>query len=134
MKELKKMLQQERKKMLKHELERIWITSDDRKFLHIDDALKHEETLEKKRAITQKEEEKVTELNKLFLKVLNSNNWGLYFKGEPITLIPTNDDNMVYKVNEVKFDRLIEEIQKELENNCQENTQGKPTGNWSSNG
>ena len=120
--------------MLKPELERIWITSDDKKFLHIDDALKHEEILEKKRAITQKEEDKVTELNKLFLRVLNSNNWGLYFKGEPITLIPTNDNNMVYKVNEVKFDRLIEEIQKELENNCQENTQENQTGNWSSNG
>ena len=120
--------------MLKHELERIWIASDGKKFLCIDDALKHEEILEKKRAITQKEEDKVTELNKLFLRVLNSNNWGLYFKGEPITLIPTNDNNMVYKVNEVKFDRLIEEIQKELENNCQENTQEKPTDNWSSNG
>ena len=83
------------KSYLKHELDRIWITSDEKKFLRIDDALKHEETLEKKRAIIQKEEDKVTEIHKLFLKVLNRNNWGLYFKGEPISRIPTNDDSMV---------------------------------------
>ena len=116
---------------LKHELRRIWITSDEENFLRIDDALKHEETLEKKRAIIQKEENKVTEIHKLFLKVLNSNNWGLYFKGEPISRIPTNDDSMVYKVNEVKFERLIEEIQNTLESNCQENEQEKPTEDWS---
>jgi hypothetical protein len=119
------------KSYLKHELDRIWITSDEKKFLRIDDALKHEETLEKKRAIIQKEENKVTEIHKLFLKVLNSNNWGLYFKGEPISRIPTNDDSMVYKVNEVKFERLIEEIQNILESNCQENEQEKPTEDWS---
>ena len=119
---------------LKHELRRIWITSDEENFLRIDDALKHEETLWEKRAIIQKEEDKVTEIHKLFLKVLNRNNWGLYFKGEPISGIPTNDDSMVYKVNEVKFERLIEEIQNILENDCQENEQEKPTEDWSSNG
>ena len=116
---------------LKHELDRIWITCDEKKFLLIEDALKHEETLEKKRAIIQKEENKVTEIHKIFLKVLNRNNWGLYFKGEPISRIPTNDDSMVYKVNEVKFERLIEEVQNILENDCQENEQEKPTEDWS---
>ena len=119
------------KSYLKHQLDRIWITSDERKFLRIDDALKHEETLWEKRAIIQKEEDKVTEIHKLFLTVLNRNNWGLYFKREPISQIPTNDDSMVYKVNEVKFERLIEEIQNILENDCQENEQEKPTEDWS---
>ena len=130
-KNFKNSLKENLKSYLKHELERVWITSDEKKFLRIDDALKHEETIEKKRAIIQKEENKVTEIHKLFLKVLNSNNWGLYFKGEPISRIPTNDDSMVYKVNEVKFERLFEEIQKILENNCQENEQEKPTEEWS---
>ena len=128
---MKNSLKKNIRSYLKHELDRIWITSDEKKFLRIDDALKHEETLEKKRAIIQKEEDKVTEIHKLFLKVLNSNNWGLYFKGEPISRIPTNDDSMVYKVNEVKFERLIEEIQNTLESNCQENEQEKPTEDWS---
>ena len=130
-KSLKNSLKKNIRSYLKHELDRIWITSDEKKFLRIDDALKHEETLEKKRAIIQKEEDKVTEIHKLFLKVLNSNNWGLYFKGEPISRIPTNDDSMVYKVNEVKFERLIEEIQNTLESDCQENEQEKPTEDWS---
>ena len=130
-KNFKNSLKENLKSYLKHELERVWITSDEKKFLRIDDALKHEETIEKKRAIIQKEENKVTEIHKLFLKVLNRNNWGLYFKGEPISRIPTNDDSMVYKVNEVKFERLIEEVQNKLENDCQENEQEKPTEDWS---
>jgi len=133
-KSLKNSLKKNIKSYLKHELDRVWITSDEKKFLRIEDALKHEETFEKERAIIQKEEDKVTEIHKLFLKVLNRNNWGLYFKGEPISRIPTNDDSMVYKVNEVKFERLIEEIQNILENDCQENEQEKPTEDWSSNG
>ena len=128
---MKNSLKKNLKSYLKHELRRIWITSDEKNFLRIDDALKHEETLEKKRAIIQKEEDKVTAIHKIFLKVLNRNNWGLYFKGEPISRIPTNDDSMVYKVNEVKFERLIEEIQNILENDCQENEQEKPTEDWS---
>ena len=122
------------KKMLKHELTRVWLTSDDKRFLCIDDALNHEEKLEKKRAVIEKEEDKMDNIKLTILKVLNRNNWGLYFKGEPITLIPTSDDSMVYKVNEVELEKLTEEVQAILENNCQEDTQENQTGNWSSNG
>jgi len=103
--------------MLKHELTRVWLTSDDKRFLCIDDALNHEEKLEKKRAIIEKEEDEMDNIKATILKVLNSNNWGLYFKGEPITLIP-----------------LTDEVQAILEDNCQEDTQENQTGNWSSNG
>jgi len=122
------------KKMLKQELAIVWLTSDDKKFLCIDDALNYEEKLEKKRAVIEKEEDKMDNIKLTILKVLNRNNWGLYFKGEPITLIPTSDDSMVYKVNEVELEKLTEEVQAILENNCQEDTQENQTGNWSSNG
>ncbi len=120
--------------MLKQELAIVWLTSDDKKFLCIDDALNYEEKLEKKRAVIEKEEDKMDNIKTTILKVLNRNNWGLYFKGEPITLIPTSDDSMVYKVNEVELEKLTEEVQAILENNCQEDTQENQTGNWSSNG
>ena len=74
----------------------------------------------------------MTDIHKLFLQILTTNNWGIYFKGEPLQVIPTNDSTTVYKVNEVNIDMLFEEIQKqfdELENNCQKNTEEKPTDN-----
>ena len=37
----------------------------------------------------------------LLSKVLSKNEWGIYFKGEPIEGFPTQDGMRVYKVNEV---------------------------------
>lgn len=101
-------------------------------FLDVEDALQHEESLEKKRAIIKKKEETVNKINELFLKVLNNNNWGLYFKGEPMQSIPMSDGGKVYKVNEVKVEQVYEEIQKEIESDWQK--QNEQTNNKSSNG
>ena len=56
-------------------------------------------------------------------KVLSRNEWGIFFKGEPIEGFPTQDGMKVYKVNEIASDRLFDAIEKEItqtENQCQE--------------
>ena len=56
-------------------------------------------------------------------KVLSENEWGIFFKGEPIEGYPTQDGMKMYKVNEVASDRLYDAIEKEIiqtENQCQE--------------
>jgi len=118
--------------LLKTEIQRVYLTTDDKMFLDVEDALQHEESLEKKRAIIKKKEETVNKINELFLKVLNNNNWGLYFKGEPMQSIPMSDGGKVYKVNEVKVEQVYEEIQKEIESDWQK--QNEQTNNKSSNG
>ena len=118
--------------LLKTEIQRVYLTTDDKIFLDVEDALQHEESLEKKRAIIKKKEETVNKINELFLKVLNNNNWGLYFKGEPMQSIPMSDGGKVYKVNEVKVEQVYEEIQKEIESDWQK--QNEQTNNKSSNG
>jgi len=118
--------------LLKTELEIIYITKDGKKFIEVDKALQHEESLEKKRAIIRKRKETVNKINELLLKVLSENNWGIYFKGEPMQSIPMNDGAKVYKVNEVKAERIYEEIQKEIESDWQK--QNEQTENKSLNG
>ena len=97
-----------------------------------DKALQHEESLEKKRAIIRKRKKTVNKINELLLKVLSENNWGIYFKGEPMQSIPMNDGAKVYKVKEVKAERIYEEIQKEIESDWQK--QNEQTENKSLNG
>ena len=59
----------------------------------------------------------------LLSKVLSDNEWGIFFKGEPIEGYPTQDGMKMFKVNEVASDRLYDAIKREItqtENQCQE--------------
>ena len=64
----------------------------------------------------------------LLSKVLSENEWGIYFKGEPMECFPTQDGMRVYKVNEVSSDRLFDAIEKEsikAEKEWQEKQEGR---------
>lgn len=72
----------------------------------------------------------------LLSRVLSKNEWGIFFKGEPIEGFPTQDGVKMYKVNEVVLDRLYDAVEKEItqmENECQDNSE-KQTGEESSTG
>ena len=47
-------------------------------------------------------------------RILSKNEWGIFFKGEPIEGFPTQDGMKMYKVNEVASDRLFDAIEKEI--------------------
>ncbi len=65
----------------------------------------------------------------LLSKILTDNEWGIFFKGEPIEGFPTQDGMRVYRVNEVSSDKLFDAIENEsrlMENKCQTtNEQGE---------
>ena len=44
------------------------------------------------------------------VEVLKKNDWGVFFKGEPITSLPVQDNDKIYKVNEVAVDKLLDSI------------------------
>ena len=104
------------------------MTTNGKKFLSLNDALDHESLEEKKRAIIKENEEMIMKIYELLSKVLSENEWGIYFKGEPIEGFPTQDGMRVYKVNEVSSDRLFDAIEKEsikAEKEWQEKQEGK---------
>ena len=68
----------------------------------------------------------------LLSRILSKNEWGIFFKGEPIEGFPTQDGIKMYKVNEVAPDRLFDalksesrQMEKEWQDNSEQQTEGE---------
>tara|TARA_R100000781_G_scaffold114909_1_gene87821 strand:+ start:1469 stop:1792 length:324 start_codon:yes stop_codon:yes gene_type:complete len=104
------------------------VTTNNRKFLSLNEALRCESEEEKKRAIIKKNEEMIMKIYELLSRVLSKNEWGIYFKGEPIEGFPTQDGMRVYRVNEIAPDTLYDAIEQEsikAEKEWQEKQEGR---------
>ena len=96
------------KKMLKTELAIIYLSQDDKKFLNIEDAIKHQGMLNENKEKEMEEVQMTIDIKNLVLEVFKENDWGVYFKGEPITSLPVQDNSKIYKVNSVSLDRFFD--------------------------
>ena len=108
--------------MIKTELVAVYFTSNQKRFLSLNDALECESGEEEKREIIKNKEDEIMKIYELLTKVLAKNDWGIFFKGEPMQGYPTQDGMKMYKVNEIASDRLFEAIESEaiqMENECQ---------------
>ena len=62
-----------------------------------------------------------TDLAENVLKVLEKERWGIFFKSEPMQVLPVQDSaTTLYKVNEVSKDQLVESIKMQIETHTQE--------------
>ena len=76
----------------------------------------------------------IMKVYEILSRVLSKNEWGIFFRGEPIESFPTQDGMKMYKVNEVALDRLHDAVEKEItqmERECQGNSE-QQTGEESS--
>ena len=115
-------------KLIKTELAIVRVTTDNRKFLNKYEALVHEVALEEKRNQHRSWENMKQNIADIVLDVLRKNRWGIYFKSEPMQVLPVQDsESTLFKVNEVNVDEFEQaiktQIDKEAERNikCQEN-------------
>ena len=109
----------------------MYVTTSNKRFLSLDDALEHEMDEEKKREIIKKKGIIIMKLYELLSRVLSKNEWGVFFKGEPLEGYPTQDGMKIYKVNEVSPDKLFDEIKsesKQMEIECQDNSKQQTEG------
>tara|TARA_R100000458_G_scaffold13875_1_gene11685 strand:+ start:724 stop:1125 length:402 start_codon:yes stop_codon:yes gene_type:complete len=116
------------KSLIKTELATVYVTRSNKKFLSLNEALKCELEEEKKRAIIEEREVGMVKIYELLTRVLSKNEWGIYFKGEPIEGFPTQDGMRVYKVNEIAPDTLYDAIKEESikqEKEWQEKQEGR---------
>ena len=71
------------------------------------------------------------EIKRIVISSLQKNNWGIYFKGQPLMEMPVNGGPNLYKLNEValselegaisdEFEILINNINQQGEAECQE--------------
>ena len=108
-------MKEKKKANLKTELGHIYLTSEDEKFLS------REKALIKELEIIENKEHKIEEVKmnnniyNLITKILASNDWGLYFKGEPLQSLPIQDGFKMFKVNDVNLDELHNAVMREVE-------------------
>ena len=106
----------------------MYVTTNNRKFLSLSESLDCEAEVEKKRAIIKEREKIMIKIYELLTRVLSKNEWGIYFKGEPIEGFPTQDGMRVYRVNEIAPDTLYDAIEQEsikAEKEWQEKQEGR---------
>ena len=102
----------ELKKYVKTELAIVYIASDGTKHLKETEAIFHEEGLEVTRQQDRRWNNMKTNIAELVLEVLNKEGWGIFFKTEPIQVLPVQDsETTLYKVNEVNGKQLQESIE-----------------------
>lgn len=51
-------------------------------------------------------EEKIMDTVKLMMRILKSQNWGVYYRNQPIQPLETQDGSALYKVNQVDDSEL----------------------------
>ena len=61
-----------------------------------------------------KQKEKVMDIVELIMQVLKSENWGVYYKNQPIQPLEMQDGNSLYKVNQVDEDEIESAIEQSL--------------------
>ena len=69
-----------------------------------------------------------TDIAEIVLKILEKNRWGIYFKSEPMQVLPVKDSSStLFKFNEVSLDEFEQSIKSQIDkesersNECQEN-------------
>ena len=127
------------KSSLKTELAIVYLTSDDTKFLNEYKAVIYESSLNEKQTTDRRWKEMKTKIAEIVSEILKEKQWGIFFKNEPVQALPIQDSTMVYKVNEVKQDELLDAIEHEMERmdawqNHQDEKEQNPITKESSNG
>ncbi len=61
-----------------------------------------------------KQKEKIMDIVELVMQVLKSENWGVYYKNQPMQPLEMQDGNSLYKVNQVDEVEIETAIEKAL--------------------
>ena len=111
----------ELKSLIKTEITTVYLTSDGKKFFDLDLATIHESELEEIRQQNRRWEQMKTNIAELVLGVLQKERWGIFFKNEPMQVLPVQDSSAtLFKVNEVRDEQLVDSIKNAIENEAQE--------------
>ena len=61
-----------------------------------------------------------TNIAELVCEILRNKQWGIFFKHEPVQALPVQDNTVLYKVNQVKEEELVQAIERAMEDRIQE--------------
>ena len=90
--------------VIRTELETVFITSSGDKYLEEMDAICAESQIQQARQSKQERENKMTKLVDILFDILKQNNWGVFYKANPMHLLSLQDGAPLLKINEVDED------------------------------
>ena len=86
---------------LQKELDTVYIDSSGTKHLKRMDALCAETQIQAVRDRKLQRKQKIMDIVELVMQVLKGENWGVFYKNQPIQPLETQDGNALYRVNQV---------------------------------
>ncbi len=86
---------------IKRELDTVYLDSSGKKHLDYMKALCAEAQIDMCRQRKLEERQRIMDIVELLMQVLKSENWGVYYKNQPIQPLEMQDGNSLYKVNQV---------------------------------
>ena len=88
---MKESLKNTLESLLRTELEVVYVTTSNKKFLQKNDAIKCEMVSQEKREIIKKKRLVIMKIHEIIAKVLSKNDWGVFFKAEPLQDFPVQE-------------------------------------------
>ena len=104
---------------IKRELDTVYIDSGGTKHLDYMKALCAEAQISMARERKLQQKQRIMDIVELIMQVLKSENWGVFYKNQPIQPLELQDGNALYQVNQVDESEIEKVIQDTL-------TKGKP--------
>jgi hypothetical protein len=86
---------------IKRELDTVYIDSSGTKHLDYMKALCAEAQIESCRERKLQKKQRIMDTVELIMQVLESENWGVFYKNQPIQPLETQDGSALYRVNQV---------------------------------
>ena len=110
--------------VIRTELETVFITSSGDKYLEEMDAICAESQIQQVRQSKQEGKDKMTKLVDMLFDILKQNNWGIFYKSNPMHLLSLQDGAPLLEINEVDEDiveKAINDVIMNPDNNYLEN-------------
>jgi len=114
---------------IRTELETIYITSSGDKYLKEMDAICAEAQIQQTKESKTRRKERLMGKIEAILKVLLEENWGVYYKNNPMRSLTTQEGGTLYEINTVDLEEVERVLLKKLntinegqEDNCTEHT------------
>ena len=95
---------QQFKDEIKVEIDTVYITTAGDKFLKKMDAIRAESQIQQARESKERWRQIIMSMVEILIRVLKENNWGVFYKSEPIQTLTLQNDSPLLRVNEVDED------------------------------
>ena len=99
---------------IQKELDTVYIDSHGKKYLDYAKALYSESQIQQCIESKLHQKKRIMDIVELIMQVLKSENWGVFYKNQPIQPLEMLDGNSLYKVNQVDEGSIEEALEKSL--------------------